>query len=365
MPWLILRTVLVQTHFPRKLAPGRYDQYLASGWFRGSVMLYKVDLLCIESGIYGVVNIRMNLDRFSLRKSQRKRLGRGDRKFTVSIGTAKPDAEKEALYALHKDRFKGFIHPTLNEYLTSGFHRTVFDTREVCVYDGDKLVAVSYFDMGEKSMASLIGLQHPDYRSYGLGIYTMLKEIEFGRSAGFKWYYPGYVLDLPSDFDYKLELGDFEFYTPTKRWGTFKNFDPSKTTGNRVREAMGRLKSGLEALGISSNERYYPYFSLGYMAPWQLEFLTLPHFMELAEVEGRRLIVGYEPVQKDYRLLDVGPTEDFNHLVRMDHSAGLSTEGAHFMEMLQVRRVLHQSDDVDLLLAQLVARGWARPDGMA
>ncbi|MEC8758176.1 MAG: hypothetical protein VXX70_01395, partial [Bacteroidota bacterium] len=101
--------MLVQTHFPRKLAPQRYDQYHASGWFRGSVMLYKVDLLCIESGIFGVVNIRMNLDRFALKKSQRKRLARCDRRFTFSIGTAKPDAEKEALYALHKDRFKGFI----------------------------------------------------------------------------------------------------------------------------------------------------------------------------------------------------------------------------------------------------------------
>lgn len=327
-------------------------------------MLYKVDLLCIESGIYGVVNIRMNLARFALRKSQRKRLSRGDKKFTFSVGTAKPDAEKEALYAMHKHRFKGFIHPTLNEYLTSGFHRTVFDTREVCVYDGDKLVAVSYFDMGEKSMASLIGLQHPDYRSYGLGIYTMLKEIEFGRSAGFKWYYPGYVLDLPSDFDYKLELGEFEFYTPTKRWGSYRKFNPSETTGNLVREAMNQLKFGLEGMGIKATERFYPYFSLGYMAPWQLEFLTLPHFMELAEVDGRRLIVGFEPVEKEFKLLDVGPTEDFNHLVRMDHSAGLSTEGDHFMEMLQVRRVLHHSEDVDVLVAQLVARGWSRPEGM-
>ena len=357
--------MLVQTHFPRKLAPRRYDQYLASGWFRGSVMLYKVDLLCIESGIFGVVNIRMNLDRFAFRKSQRKRMSRCDRRFTVSIGAAKPDAEKEALYALHKDRFKGFIHPTLNEYLTSGFHRTVFDTREVCVHDGDRLVAVSYFDMGERSMASLIGLQHPDYRQYGLGIYTMLKEIEFGRSAGFKWYYPGYVLDLPSDFDYKLELGEFEYYTPTKRWGAYKKFNPMETTGARVRESMEVLRDALESTGVRFHERYYPYFSLGYMAPWQLEFLTLPHFFELAEVDGRRLIVGYEPVQRDFRLLDVGPTEDFNHLVRMDHSAGLTTEGAHLMEMLQVRRVLHQKADVHELVAQLVARGWARPDGMA
>ncbi len=357
--------MLVQTHFPRKLAPQRYDQYLASGWFRGSVMLYKVDLLCIESGIFGVVNIRMNLDRFALKKSQRKRLARCDRRFTFSIGSAKPDAEKEALYALHKDRFKGFIHPTLNEYLTSGFHRTVFDTREVCVYDGDQLVAVSYFDMGERSMASLIGLQHPDYRQYGLGIYTMLKEIEFGCSAGFKWYYPGYVLDLPSDFDYKLSLGEFEYYTPTKRWGSYRNFDSSLTTGHQVRTAMEELKEGLTACGIPSTERYYPYFSLGFMAPWQLEFLTMPHFLELAEVDGRRLIVGFEPLLKEFRLLDVGQTDQFSHLVRMDHSAGLSNEGQHFMEMLQVRRVVSHSTELGPLLGHLVAKGWGRPPGMA
>jgi len=327
-------------------------------------MLYKVDLLCIESGIFGVVNIRMNLDRFALKKSQRKRLARCDRRFTFSIGRAKPDAEKEALYALHKGQFKGFIHPTLNEYLTSGFHRTVFDTREVCVYDGDRLVAVSYFDMGERSMASLIGLQHPDYRKFGLGIYTMLKEIEFGRSAGFKWYYPGYVLDLPSDFDYKLSLGEFEYYTPTKRWGSHRNFDATNTTGHRVRTSTQSLKGALENCGIPFKERHYPYFSLGFMAPWQLDFLTMPHFMELAEVDGRRLIVGYEPLLEEYRLLDVGHTDQFSHLVRMDHSAGLNKDGLHLMEMLQVRRVVEQSTDVGSLVEHLVAKGWGRPPEM-
>lgn len=328
-------------------------------------MLYKVDLLCIESGIYGVVNIRMNLDRFEWKKSQRKRMSRCEKKFTVSIGRAKPDAEKEALYAEQKSRFKGFIHPTLNEYLTSGFHRTVFDTREVCVYDGDTLVAVSYFDVGDRAMASLIGLQHADYRSYGLGIYTMLKEVEFGRSAGLKWYYPGYVLDQPSDFDYKLTLGEFEYYTATKRWGAHRNFAAELTTGHHVRSAMTELRSELRALGIPFVERFYPYFSLGYMAPWQLEFLTMPHFFELVEMEGRRLIVGYEPLAKEYRLLDVGHTDQFNHLVRMDHSAGSAGDGEHLMVMLQVRRVLHECDSIEPMMAHLVAKGWGRPPGMS
>ena len=56
--------MLVQTHFPRSLSRSRYDQYLASGWFRGSVMLYKMDLLCIDERLFSVVNIRMNLDQY-------------------------------------------------------------------------------------------------------------------------------------------------------------------------------------------------------------------------------------------------------------------------------------------------------------
>ena len=96
-------------------------------------------------------------------------------------------------------------------------------------------------------------------------------------------------------------------------------------------------KSRSEDCGIPFKERHYPYFSLGFMAPWQLEFLTMPYFMELAEVDGRRLIVG-EPLLQEYRLLDVGHTDQFSHLVRMDHSAGLNDDGLHLMEMLQVRR---------------------------
>ena len=46
--------MLVQTHFPRQLSRVRYDQYLASGWFRGAVMLYKMDLLCLDNDLYSV-----------------------------------------------------------------------------------------------------------------------------------------------------------------------------------------------------------------------------------------------------------------------------------------------------------------------
>ena len=38
---------------------------------------------------------------------------RVESRFTVTYGHAQPNANKEALYAQHKSRFKGFIHNTL------------------------------------------------------------------------------------------------------------------------------------------------------------------------------------------------------------------------------------------------------------
>ena len=100
--------MLVQTHFPRSLSRSRYDQYLASGWFRGSVMLYKMDLLCIDQMLYSVVNIRMNLGNYAPTTRQRKIMRRVESRFTVTYGHAQPNAHKEVLYAQHKSRFKGF-----------------------------------------------------------------------------------------------------------------------------------------------------------------------------------------------------------------------------------------------------------------
>ena len=87
--------MLVQTHFPRKLSRSRYDQYLASGWFRGSVMLYKMNLLCIDDEVYSVVNIRLNIEEFKHKKRQRKLLRKAEERFEIKFGKASPTPEKK------------------------------------------------------------------------------------------------------------------------------------------------------------------------------------------------------------------------------------------------------------------------------
>lgn len=299
--------MLVETHFPRRLSPIRYDAYLASGWFRGSLMLYKMDLLCVDETLYSIVNIRINLHKHHMSKRQRKLVARNKKKFNVVFGPVDITPEKERLYDLQKPRFKGYIHETLTEYLAAGISDHVFDTREVRIYDDHKLVAVSYFDVGSASLASLLGLHDPEYSASSLGTYTLLQEMSWAQAHGFKWFYPGYVLDQPSAFDYKLRLGDIEYYTPTQRWGKWAGFDRTRTAAFRIEQAMATAQEALAEKNLPSRSWLYPFFTLGNLPFVRLEFLNLPWFIALGhDLEGM-LVVGYSTLSGGYVLGHILP----------------------------------------------------------
>lgn len=298
-------------------------------------MLYKMDLLCIDANVFSVVNIRLDLRQHELSKSQRKIQRQVEQRFTVAIGPAKVSQSRQRLYDQHKSRFKGFIHETLDEYLHAGFHSTVFDTQEVCIYDGDRLIAVSFFDLGDRSMASLLALYDQGYQSYSLGKYTMLKEIEYGKQTGRTWYYPGYVLDEPSAFDYKLTLGEMEYYTANKRWGKYTNFELESTIAFQLRTTMKGLQAQLQSDDISFKNWFYPYFSMGYMPLWKDRFLHMPWILELGHDLDGTCVIGFCAERKHLRLTHIHPCPDEQHFINMEQAREFgdhSTYLTHLME---------------------------------
>lgn len=332
---------MIETHLPRQLSGQRYDQYLASGWFRGSVMLYKMDLLIMDEQLWSVVNIRLKLDGFSPRKGQRKCVRKVEEAFDVKIQPARLDAQRERLYQQHKSRFKGFVHNTLSEYLHAGFNRTVFNTMEVAVYEGERLVAVSFFDLGHRSMASLLALYDPAYKRFSLGRYTMLKEVEFGQNLGYKWYYPGYVLDRPSMFDYKTELGSMQHYTASKRWGTYSNYRPGHSKAQVIAERAAHLRHALQGAEIPFGERFYPFFSMAYLGIWGHQFLHLPVVFELgADVHGM-LVVGVDPVELDWVMGYMHPCRDEQQFLNREHAIEYNDPTVYLTHLMEFTP-LHQ-----------------------
>lgn len=335
--------MLVQTYFPQRLSPSRYDTFLASGWFRGSVMLYKMDLLCIEDDLYSVVNIRLNLDHFSMSRGQRKKFKKVNDRFRVELGPARVNEEKDRLYQQHKHKFRGFIHSTLEDYLSSGFLHTVFNTQEVCVYDGNRLIAVSFFDVAEKSIASLLGLYDDDYGSFSLGVFTMLKEVDFAQKMGFKWYYPGYILDKESSFSYKLKLGDFEHYNHNKRWVSYDQYDPVTSLAHTINEELDLTQDELSSLGITCVSKLYPYFSMGYMGYWKMNFIKYPRILILEIKADHLLAIGFDSEEHKLDLFLCQSTPAYDHLINMEISKEFQSSDNYLMELLHLDQLIYST----------------------
>ncbi len=200
-----------QFHRPINLYGSNLDTYLVNGWFRSGQYIYTISSIPLEGKLYYPIRIRLPLKGYTFRKSLRKIIKK-NKKFRTISRKATITPEKEALYQKFIVRFDSYIEPTLLGSLQEGEDTTIYNTYEISVYDGDKLIAVSYFDLGETTLASIMGVFDPEYGKYSLGFYTMLAEMQFGKINGFDYYYPGYVIPGYPKFDYKMKIGEVEFY---------------------------------------------------------------------------------------------------------------------------------------------------------
>ncbi|MCP4522290.1 MAG: hypothetical protein GY827_11470 [Cytophagales bacterium] len=252
------------------------DKYLAGGWFRSTEMMYRSEVICLDEDIVAPVNIRLNLSDFSFSKNQRKLFSRHKRHFHFEISLIESsfdymDERSNELYRLHTEKFKGYIHDNLFQFFNGVNMETAFNmTHRVAVYDGEKLIGLSFFDLGEKGLASLLSVYDlsEEYKSYSLGLFTMLLEVEFAQENNLRFYYPGYVLDKPSAFDYKLRLQGYLYYDWTnKRWKKpLEKYKEEKSwLVNDIREQHNAIERALDRMDISYHKMLYPYYSFAFM----------------------------------------------------------------------------------------------------
>lgn len=259
---------------PREMSPAEYDRRMAEGWFRSGSVLFQADLLCIDDRIRGVVQIRLPLNTDRPGRERRRSLRRNRERFRVEFGPARVDADRQRLYDRTKRRFMSFVLADL-EPLVFGENQGVFDTRECAVYDGDRLVAVSYFDVGSEAVASQLGLHDPDYARFGLGKYTLFEEIEWAREQGAAYLYPGYLVPGLPRFDYKLSIGAVQYLEKT-RWRRRAAPPARVPAAERYTRRVDRLVDAFRSARIPVEVQLYSGFFLA----------TLPELEALRFVDG-------------------------------------------------------------------------------
>lgn len=299
----------LEYHFPDSIISSKdLDRLLASGYFRTGNYMMRTRVLYFNDEILNTLHIRIVLEEHFFSKSLYKILKRNNAKFTYKIQPLNITDEKETLYKIHRKRFKGNASASLMAYLYDNIKRNIFNTLELNIYEEGKLIGFSFFDLGEDSMASIIGIYHQEYANNSLGIYTMLLEIEYAKFLHLKYYYPGYVTYEPSQFNYKQRLSNqFEFYDwHTKQWLSFEYKNDKIRINELYKTKLDEAIKWLNHFKIPNRILFYPFFYMGSMYPKSDCVKGVHHLLlEDFDIEGLFYIIEFNPEKMELLLSGV------------------------------------------------------------
>jgi len=203
--------------FAERVTPEQVDTLLADGWRHFGEQFFRYSLGVHEAEIRRVIPLRIRLSNFSSSKSQRRVLRQND-DLDVRIRPVEVTDESADLFQRHKQRFKFGVPDSLYDFLSDDPANTPCEAFEVAVHFQGKLVAASYFDVAATSLSAVYGMFDPELPSRSLGIFTMLKEIEFAMSNGKEFYYQGYAYEGESFYDYKKRFRGTEYFDWRGQW---------------------------------------------------------------------------------------------------------------------------------------------------
>jgi arginine-tRNA-protein transferase len=158
--------------------------------------------------------LRIVVDRFAANRSQRRNWKQNaNLRVVVQPPTITP--QHLALYnAFHGDmkHRRGWDEQTIDaeEYFQSFVAGGGAFAREFLYFDGSRLVGVGLADVLTDALSSVYFYHMPEYRSQGLGVFSVLKQLEFAREHNLRHQYLGYWISACQSMAYKAQYRPHE-----------------------------------------------------------------------------------------------------------------------------------------------------------
>ena len=341
-----------EKRYPESLSPEELDVYLANGWYRMGQSIFTTHFLCFHDQFYSALWVRMPLKDYTFSKSLRKLIRRNYEAFEIRFQPAEVTAEKEALYQKYKNGFPGQLAPSLEDSLHEGFDGNIFNTYETVVYEGEKLVAFSFFDLGDKSAASILGVYDYDYAKYSLGLFTVLLEMIFCLNNGIELFYPGYVVPGNSRFDYKLRIGDVDYFDlRSRKWLNYNKLNEEEVPLLKMEKKLLQIQNLFLEEGFKAKYFFYPLFEANLFGYWNAPYFDFPNLLLLEYENGKKnyLAVVFDPREDAYQLLRCS---EFDNVFFYFNSEFVNTfnQDKFFTELITTDRLIAESKDRNTIL---------------
>ncbi len=207
-----------------QLLPEQMDSLWANGWRHFGSHFFRYNVGFLIDDLRFVLPLRIRLANFNFSKSQRRVLRRNEG-LDISIGPIQIDATIRTLFDRHKTRFNHGIPESIYNFISREPSDGPCRSNEIRVTKDGELLAVSYFDVGSNATSGIYAMFEPTITTRSLGIFTMLKEIEYSIETGREFYYQGYAYQGASFYDYKKRFRGTEAFDWRRDWITYDGTD--------------------------------------------------------------------------------------------------------------------------------------------
>lgn len=159
-------------------------------------------------------SVRIDVNNFTLRKSQKKSIKRNKE---TQIIIQKPTLSQAHIdlynkYHTFKHKKDDWSHRNISpreykENFVEGAHEF---GKEVLYVKDDKLIGVDLIDILDDGISSIYFYYDPDFPALSLGTYSLLYQIELAKVLELPWIYLGYWVDGCKAFAYKSKFQPLE-----------------------------------------------------------------------------------------------------------------------------------------------------------
>ncbi len=205
-PYLQGRTAVLPMRLPmRRLTASDLDACLADGDRRQGVLLYRPDCGSCQA----CIPIRLDVAVFQPSAAQRRAERVGRQRLSVTLGPPRADAERVALYNLHK-RGRGLDEPDEEEASERDYAaflvESCADTWELAYHLDGRLVGIAVFDRSAHALSAVYCCYDPSVRGISIGVFSVMLQVALCRQWGLQYLYLGYYVPGCKAMRYKASF---------------------------------------------------------------------------------------------------------------------------------------------------------------
>jgi arginine-tRNA-protein transferase len=176
-----------------------YGWLMAQGFRRSGDQIYRPHCeLCSACK-----SLRVLVKEFFLSKSQKRNIKKNNQ-FIIKISNSKKEnyypLYERYINTLHKD---GSMFPATMDQYNSFISCNITEQLYLEIWHDNELISVAVTDVLKDALSAVYTFYHPDYNSYGLGVFSILNQLSLAKDMLKEYVYLGYQIDDCKKMNYK------------------------------------------------------------------------------------------------------------------------------------------------------------------